>query len=1754
MGARKGKRKKAAKSSAQTRAYKDALKRPPSDVILVAEQRLFFLKVVQEMLNDPRCHSFSRPVSELWDESDLPGYSDKVSTPMDLGTIKERLDKNEYVHGDNNLFDFRLVVENVHLVFENCIAYNSPGSQVAKLSKKLKKEFDKTVCEMPLDTSIDDSNPDGASSDLPPVPPSTSASLLGTPVSNANRTRSTSSPAVKKRPAFGPLTTDLSPATPDNINGSPFKRHRGNRSSKDARILDFRSALDEPPDRFEKSTGEQKVPDDSRKIDAFGTSTRDEPDKLIDNVSKRKGRVFFAKRAQNEELISSILSDIIHEACVIQTPQPAVVVISDSSQSSRAIVSVKRKPRISKEAAPNRTNNRTQKRKRPRRVIQETPPSDPEDEDEIASVVDVDSIHDTQAIMSSITRNERQPRSETQSTEPSGRRKQKRNSFDATAEGKIHATLGAICIDVMGEIGTVDESYESIVNWIGGEVSESQLEEPIPAESSEDETPVQAPTINRRTRNRRATIGGPLLLDESPADDDDVVFIDVDPVPEKSTRATQRDRPVRTQNGSRTQVTGRSDFGLGSLELPSVMRTPPLPISGDLLSLNRCSTSLDIAIGNHEDERSLMCSSLDFRDWIYSAEQLDLGDGAREWLQNTNSSNVLNVLTGFMRQVEDANLLTDIFDSVTLDSRRQPIIIGSCARFLGNNLPKDMLSSFFDVLLKARDSQMKKGTDSLVYLLSNLGGSHGRKYELVQLLWVSFLDACRLHSVHEGPDDVKSVVDIGSKHILWSMFNTRFRKNFSQVSNHCDEKGFAKGDILVEKTMDSLLTFGTLFAYSLISAEESIPVVYTSNWDMLGSLVDSLAQRKYRSVEAHRQTLHVFLTKVCTQFADRLWKVEESFVMKVLETIKSICAKYNSACSCSAIPPFLSQFNVIGDIRARRRSIPKFLRSECDCALFLAWIYIAQQEKVSPKSLGKLSRHVSSVMKGKGVQNDTARALTHHLGLTLAISRGIGLGKPDPEKLLRSMLFAKVPNLSSVFDDGSSFDPKIILAWTSVLDTVSLRCRHLLAFGQGIHLYSDFMCSRISQALHCIERPESNSNQDVKKRETRRVLQSMFVEMLVKMLSKFVDILQLVVQFVERGSYTNFAAIDSLLISLEPLLKRLGSFSRGLISQIRSNKMSANSSRQDILSAIVSFVEQGLALCTVRARDEMQNGSQHTLPDPNDFRSQSLACSSNQKTPAFASFSKVVHSSILDTLIIMVQSPVLDNGSEQDMIIRRAASRALARTVGLCSISPEPVYSTGSLNLLTQVLSRSKMAVLCFSANQLQGLVAPVVMQGKDEILMKKVELLLQSEFWSVILEPTWSRVVLALTEQMEETIFGLWTVLLVVTYKERPESYLAKAVDTLSDGIQRAAGTDSNLEKWFHQTSFGIRCRETLSADPMDQSKYEMNGSVRLETFVDCLCVILKTWLSAKVYNLVTYIRSYINLGLHDKSRSFGGSTSEYFRSSRDIDEGEESILHTQILGVLFVVHASLSIPSSSLHRGGRAGYEKSMANSYLVEIIDSLTRAMTKLRKGMKTHDEAVARVQALVMTGLSTATKGSGGMELSITFGRFVRLCGTKKLLEMLITWNDGSKVGEFLNREPFTIKPERARDEPERSRLRVILKEGQTYRRQALNMLVQTPIATAGADTREFRQGLEVFCGLLEDEIVENLRHVNCGLWPDVCRVVKEIGKRAKKKDWVKGGQTVEIVKNKIMERLESSCTAEEVDHFRKELGIALVVVA
>jgi hypothetical protein len=146
----------------------------------------FARKLIHAIIRKPTARPFSAPVQDLWPPSAIPRYFDVIALPMDLGTIKRRLDGTHYLTRvpigtplalglmsdvspsvTSNLspaavtaaaagfvFDLAAFCEDVRLCFRNCMVYCPEQDVLFRCAKALMEEFDEEVLDAPRPAPI----------------------------------------------------------------------------------------------------------------------------------------------------------------------------------------------------------------------------------------------------------------------------------------------------------------------------------------------------------------------------------------------------------------------------------------------------------------------------------------------------------------------------------------------------------------------------------------------------------------------------------------------------------------------------------------------------------------------------------------------------------------------------------------------------------------------------------------------------------------------------------------------------------------------------------------------------------------------------------------------------------------------------------------------------------------------------------------------------------------------------------------------------------------------------------------------------------------------------------------------------------------------------------------------------------------------------------------------------------------------------------------------------------------------------------------------------------------------------------------------------------------------------------------------------------------------------------------------------------------------------------------------------------------
>ena len=69
-----------------------------------------------------------------WEKLKLPLYPNIIKRPMDIGTIKSKLDQSEY----SSIFQFD---KDMRLVWSNAKKFNQPGSNIYKSAELLRRDW-----------------------------------------------------------------------------------------------------------------------------------------------------------------------------------------------------------------------------------------------------------------------------------------------------------------------------------------------------------------------------------------------------------------------------------------------------------------------------------------------------------------------------------------------------------------------------------------------------------------------------------------------------------------------------------------------------------------------------------------------------------------------------------------------------------------------------------------------------------------------------------------------------------------------------------------------------------------------------------------------------------------------------------------------------------------------------------------------------------------------------------------------------------------------------------------------------------------------------------------------------------------------------------------------------------------------------------------------------------------------------------------------------------------------------------------------------------------------------------------------------------------------------------------------------------------------------------------------------------------------------------------------------------------------------
>lgn len=91
------------------------------------------------MIQQSYAWPFYKPVDAAW--LGLNDYHEIIKKPMDLGTVKSKMDAREYKTSKE-------FADDVRLIFTNCYKYNPPDHDVVAMAKKLQDVFETKIAKV----------------------------------------------------------------------------------------------------------------------------------------------------------------------------------------------------------------------------------------------------------------------------------------------------------------------------------------------------------------------------------------------------------------------------------------------------------------------------------------------------------------------------------------------------------------------------------------------------------------------------------------------------------------------------------------------------------------------------------------------------------------------------------------------------------------------------------------------------------------------------------------------------------------------------------------------------------------------------------------------------------------------------------------------------------------------------------------------------------------------------------------------------------------------------------------------------------------------------------------------------------------------------------------------------------------------------------------------------------------------------------------------------------------------------------------------------------------------------------------------------------------------------------------------------------------------------------------------------------------------------------------------------------------------
>jgi hypothetical protein len=107
---------------------------------ITRDQANYCSSILSNLKKNRLAQAFLEPVDPI--RMGIPHYRNIIDSPMDLGTVAQKLNRRQYP-------DLASFVKDVNLIFQNCYRFNGPNSEYSHNAKALEDQFNHMMRNMP---------------------------------------------------------------------------------------------------------------------------------------------------------------------------------------------------------------------------------------------------------------------------------------------------------------------------------------------------------------------------------------------------------------------------------------------------------------------------------------------------------------------------------------------------------------------------------------------------------------------------------------------------------------------------------------------------------------------------------------------------------------------------------------------------------------------------------------------------------------------------------------------------------------------------------------------------------------------------------------------------------------------------------------------------------------------------------------------------------------------------------------------------------------------------------------------------------------------------------------------------------------------------------------------------------------------------------------------------------------------------------------------------------------------------------------------------------------------------------------------------------------------------------------------------------------------------------------------------------------------------------------------------------------------